>query len=54
MDNVVQEIEAAGADYLAVSTDVTSETSVRALMKQVYDRWGRIDVLVLQRSRENP
>jgi NAD(P)-dependent dehydrogenase (short-subunit alcohol dehydrogenase family) len=46
MDNVVGEIETAGAECLAVSTDVTSESSVRSLMKQVYDRWGRIDVLI--------
>lgn len=46
MDNVIREIEPTGAEYLAIPTDVTNETSVRSLMAQVYEKWGRIDVLI--------
>jgi 3-oxoacyl-[acyl-carrier protein] reductase len=41
-----KEIEAAGGEALAVVTDVASETSVAAAMRQVVDHFGRIDVLV--------
>ena len=43
MDSVIAEIESAGAEYLAVRTNVTDEGSVRSLMKQVYQKWGRIE-----------
>jgi len=46
MDNVVSEIESTGAEYMAVRTNVTDESSVRSLMNQVYRKWGRIDVLI--------
>lgn len=46
MDNVVNEIESTGAEYMAVRTNVTDESSVRSLMNQVYKKWGRIDVLI--------
>jgi len=46
MDNVVNEIESTGAEYMAVRTNVTDEGSVRSLMNQVYQKWGRIDVLI--------
>lgn len=35
-----------GGDVLAVETDVTSETSVRALFVAAIDRFGRIDILI--------
>ncbi len=43
---VVAEVEKLGASALAVTTDVTDETSVRALVDGVVARLGRVDVLV--------
>jgi len=40
------EIEAKGRRFLAVRTDVTRETDVRAMVRAVRERFGRIDVLV--------
>jgi 3-oxoacyl-[acyl-carrier protein] reductase len=45
-ENVEHEIEQLGGEALTVSTDVTSEAQVRALMDKVYKRFGRIDVLI--------
>ena len=39
-------IEARGRRFLAVRTDVTQEADVRALVRAVRERFGRIDVLV--------
>ena len=38
--------DAADGTALAVSADVTSDESVRALFAAVRDRWGRVDLLV--------
>ena len=46
LDQVEGELRAMDAEVLAVSTDVTNEGQVEALMQQVVDRFGRIDVLV--------
>src|SRR5262245_43463386 len=35
-----------GLDVAAVTVDVGSEPSVRAMVDTVMDRWGRIDILV--------
>ena len=35
-----------GADALAVPTDVTDESAVRAMVAVAIDRWGTVDVLV--------
>ena len=45
-ETVAQEIRAAGGEALAIKTDVTSEESTAALTRQVFERYGRIDVLV--------
>lgn len=42
----VAEIEAAGRDGLAVSTDVTDSSSVQALMDAAVGSFGQIDILV--------
>jgi len=42
----VQQIQALGVDALAVSTDVTSEDQVNALLRQTLQRFGRADILV--------
>jgi NAD(P)-dependent dehydrogenase (short-subunit alcohol dehydrogenase family) len=41
----VEEIEAAGGTAFAVRTDITDEASIRELIKQCVDRYGRLDVL---------
>jgi NAD(P)-dependent dehydrogenase (short-subunit alcohol dehydrogenase family) len=41
-----QGIQAAGGESLAVPCDVADEEQVRAMVRQVMDRYGRIDVLV--------
>ena len=43
---VVAEIEAAAGEAIFVSTDVTDEAQVRALVARVIEAWGRLDVLV--------
>ncbi len=45
-DTVASELEALGADYLTVPTDVTDEEQVAAMVRAAYERHGRIDVLV--------
>jgi len=42
----VAEIEATGADALAVDADVTSWESVRKMIRVVLDQLGRLDILV--------
>ena len=46
MAQIAEEIEQMEAEVLTVPADVTDEEQVRALMRQVNDRYGRIDVLV--------
>lgn len=50
LDRVAAEMAAAGADsggeVMGVAADVSDETSVRAMVAKVVDRWGRIDMLV--------
>jgi NAD(P)-dependent dehydrogenase (short-subunit alcohol dehydrogenase family) len=43
---VAAEIQAAGATALAIPASVTDEAGVAAMVRQVIDQWGRIDVLV--------
>src|SRR5690349_18836395 len=42
----VRELEALGAQALAIAVDVTDERSVASLVEQVVDRCGRLDILV--------
>ena len=46
MDTVVKEVQELEADILPVPTDLRQEDQVAGLMKQVQDRYGRIDVLM--------
>jgi NAD(P)-dependent dehydrogenase (short-subunit alcohol dehydrogenase family) len=46
LDSLAQECRSAGADALAVPTDVTDEAACRALVAAAVARHGRIDVLV--------
>src|SRR5688572_18864457 len=52
--SVVAAIEKKGRRALAVRTDVTVETDVRALVAAVLDRFGRIDVLVNNAGIQRP
>jgi 3-oxoacyl-[acyl-carrier protein] reductase len=44
--SLVREIEQRGRRALAIRADVTDETDVRAMVAQVRDAFGRIDILV--------
>lgn len=46
LEELKAEIEAKGAEALAVPTDVTDEAACKALMDQAVETYGRIDVLV--------
>ena len=46
LDNVTREVEAAGAEVLAIQADVREEVQVRAMIDRAVQRFGRIDVLV--------
>ncbi len=43
---IADEIKQAGGDVLAISTDISKPDDPERLMKEVVDRYGRIDVLV--------
>lgn len=43
---VVADLQAAGADALAVQGDVANDADCRALAQAALDRWGRLDALV--------
>ncbi|MDO9405210.1 MAG: SDR family oxidoreductase [Polaromonas sp.] len=45
-DAVVQQIQAAGGEALAVKADVSDPAAAKALFDQTVAAWGRIDVLV--------
>jgi 2-deoxy-D-gluconate 3-dehydrogenase len=42
----VAELQALGAEAVAIEADVVDEAAVARLMAQVAERWGRLDVLV--------
>jgi len=44
--DVAVEIEAVGGAALAVAASVTDEATVAAMVREVVDRWGRIDILI--------
>jgi 3-oxoacyl-[acyl-carrier protein] reductase len=43
---VVEEIEAAGGEALALKTDITDENAVAEMASKTAERYGRIDILV--------
>jgi len=45
-DNVVESIIQLGREAMAVEADVRDSESVRAMVEQVIDKWGKIDILV--------
>lgn len=45
-DEVVKELEAAGARALAIQADLAQMPAARALINEVHEQWGRIDILV--------
>ena len=47
LDRVAEEIsQATGAEVIGISTDVTDEAQVKALVAKVVDRWGTVNILV--------
>jgi NAD(P)-dependent dehydrogenase (short-subunit alcohol dehydrogenase family) len=46
LEEAAAEIRAAGGDAVAIETDVASGESVKAMVSQVLERFGQIDVLV--------
>jgi NAD(P)-dependent dehydrogenase (short-subunit alcohol dehydrogenase family) len=46
LQQLAQEISAAGVQTLAIRVDVTDETSVKAMGKSVEEAFGRLDILV--------
>jgi NAD(P)-dependent dehydrogenase (short-subunit alcohol dehydrogenase family) len=47
---VIEQVEAAGSEGLAVRSDMTDEASVVAMFAQIRERFGRLDVVVLNAS----
>lgn len=47
LDRAVKDLRAAGADALALPADVTQAVEVESAMRMAVERWGRLDVLVL-------
>jgi glucose 1-dehydrogenase len=45
-DNVVKQIESNGGNAIAVKADVSNEAEVQAMFKQMFDKYGTIDILV--------
>lgn len=45
-ESVRNEIEAAGGEAMLVQGDVSNFETVNALVKQVVDAWGRLDILI--------
>ena len=46
IDAAVENVRALGAEVIGIQCDVTQRDEVEALAKQVYDAYGRVDVLV--------
>ncbi len=47
---VAAQVEAAGADALLVQADITVESSVEAMMHSIANRFGHLDLLILNAS----
>jgi len=45
-EEVVSSITSAGGEAIPIATDVSDEAQVRAMIEQIDQRWGRLDVLV--------
>jgi 3-oxoacyl-[acyl-carrier protein] reductase len=45
-DSTTDEIIASGGEAIGIEMDVRDETAVQAMVKQVADTWGRVDILV--------
>jgi NADP-dependent 3-hydroxy acid dehydrogenase YdfG len=46
LDKLVQDIEKAGGEAMAIEADVTDKEQCGKAIKQVIDKWGSIDILV--------
>lgn len=45
-DDVVETIKSNGSDAMAIRADVSKEDQVQAMVKQMIDAWGSIDIMV--------
>ena len=45
-DDVVETINSNGSDAMAIRADVSKEDQVQAMVKQMIDAWGSIDIMV--------
>ena len=45
-NSAVRELQALGADAIAVAVDVTDDSSVESMVRETAARWGRLDILV--------
>jgi NAD(P)-dependent dehydrogenase (short-subunit alcohol dehydrogenase family) len=45
-ERVAAEIVAAGGEAVAIAASVSDEAAVGAMVEQIMDRWGRIDILI--------
>jgi len=45
-ERVAAEIVAAGGEAVAIAASVSDEAAVAAMVEQIMDRWGRIDILI--------
>ncbi len=46
LEALVERIEQAGGEAIALGADVTDEQQVQALVHRIQERWGRLDILV--------
>lgn len=46
LETLAEEITQAGGQALVIEADVTDKNTCQAIVKQVVDKWGRLDVLV--------
>src|SRR5512138_2110378 len=45
-ERVVKKIQGSGSDAMAVRADVSRESEVQAMFRQLRDAWGTVDILV--------
>jgi NAD(P)-dependent dehydrogenase (short-subunit alcohol dehydrogenase family) len=51
IDEVVAEIEAAGGEALGISADVKSQADLEDAVRQVDEKWGRLDCVVVNAGK---